>query len=186
MPLDTTGYTDFRISLGPADVETPQALELQVNPALNAGADVLCSYSGILRFAAKGTSTDKWDRGSLVARVPTAGRNWSNPSIYRGPGWTVFRGATATVSLASIYNAGAANYAGWAVDAAQVEAKSATSEFGDVEDHLEIQALLAVRDTDGILYRVSYQVIALGNYIPLRGFPVGAVSSEDRPVGRDN
>lgn len=170
MSLDTTGYTDFRISVGPDDVETPQALELRVDPTMNAGADVLCFYSGILRFAAKGTSADKWSRGSLFARVSTAGRNWSNPSIYRGPGWTVFRGGTVTVSLASIYNAGEANSAGWAVDAAQVEAKSAVG-IG-VEDHLEIQALLAVRDTDGVLYRVSYQVTALGNDIPPRGFGV--------------
>jgi hypothetical protein len=184
MPLDTTGYTDFFISVGMENIETSQVLEVQVNPALNAGADILCFYSGILKFAAKGKSADEWERGSLVARVPTAGRNWSNPSVSRGPGWTVFRGATATLSLASIYNAGEANYAGWAVDAAQVEAKKVDN-IG-AEDHLQIQALLAVRDTDGVLYRVSYQVTALGNYIPLRGFPVGSVSSEDRPVDRDN
>ena len=168
MPLDTTGYTDFRIDVGPDDVETPQALELRVDPAMNAGADILCFYSGIFRFAAKGTSEDKWERGSLFARVPTGGRNWSNPSMYRGPGWTVFRGGTVTLSLASIYNAGSANYAGWAVDAAQIEAKSAVG-IG-VEDHLEIQAHLAVRDEDGVLYRVSYQVTALGDYVPPRGF----------------
>lgn len=181
MPLDTTGYTDFRIGLGPSDVETPQALEVPVDPAMNSGANILCFYSGIFRFAAKGTSVDHWDRGSLLARLPTAGRNWSTSSIFRGPGWTVFRGGTATLSLASIYNAGVANNAGWAVDAAQLEAVSGTSEFGDVEDHLQVEALLAVRDNDGILYRVSYQVIVLGDYIPPRGFPVGTVGSKDRP-----
>lgn len=36
----------------------------------------------------------------------------------------VSRGGTATLSLATIYNAGVANYGGWAVDAAQVEAVS--------------------------------------------------------------
>lgn len=166
MPLDTTGYTDFSISLGPADVETPQVLELRVDPALNSGADILCFYSGVLRFAATGTSANKWDRGSLVARLPTAGRRWSPSSVYRGPGWTVFRGGTATLSLASIYNGGPANNAGWAVDAAQVEATTGMSASEDVLDHLRIEALLAVRDADGILYRVSYQVTVLGNYVP--------------------
>jgi hypothetical protein len=184
MALDPAGYTDFNIGLEPGDVEAPQALELQVDPAMNSGADILCFYSGILRFAAKGTSVDDWDRGFLNARLPTAGRNWTASSMQRR-GWTVFRGGTATVSLASIYNAGVANYAGWAVDAAQVEAFAGMSEFGEVLDHLRIQARLAVRDTDGILYRVSYQVTALGNYIP--GFPVGdrPEISEDRRAGRE-
>jgi hypothetical protein len=135
-----------------------------------------------LRFAAKGTSEDNWDRGSLVANIPTAGRRWNASSIYRGPGWTVFRGGTATVSLAAIYNAGVANHAGWAVDAAQIEAVSFITEFG-YEDHLQLQALLAVRDTDGILYRVSYQVTALGNYVPLRGFG-GEFGSDVNVQGR--
>jgi len=181
MPLDTAGYTDFKIILGLGDVATPQALEVQVDPALNSGADTLCSYSGVFMFAAKGTAEDHWDRGSLLAQIPTAGRRWSSASVFRGPGWTVFRGGTSTLSLASIYNAGVANYAGWAVDAAQIEATSGISEFGEITDHLQVEALLAVRDADGILYRVSYQVMALGNYIPLR-FP-GEIY-EDRPVRR--
>ena len=122
MPLDTTGYKDFGLGLGPADVELPQVVEVQVDPARNAGADVICFYSGILKFAAKGTSEDEWDRGSLNAPVLTGGRQWTPSLAFGGPGWTVFRGGTATLSLASIYNAGVANYAGWAVDAAQVEA----------------------------------------------------------------
>jgi hypothetical protein len=186
MPLDTTGYTDFGIGLGPTDVETPQAVELQVDPATNSGADILCFYSGILRFAAKGSSEDQWERGSLLASFPTAGRRWTPSSVFGGPGWTVFRGGTATLSLASIYNAGVSNYAGWAVDAAQVEAVAYTVPEVAGPPRLQIQALLAVRDTDGILYRVSYQVIALGNYIPARFPPFSAegleVSSQDQPV----
>ena len=182
MALDQAGYTDFYIGLEPTDVEAPQVLELQVDPGMNSGADILCFYSGILRFAAKGTSEDDWDRGFLNARLPTAGRSWTPSSVQRR-GWTVFRGGTATVSLASIYNAGVANYAGWAVDAAQVEAFSGMSEER-VPDHLRIQARLAVRDTDGILYRVSYQVTALGNYIP--GFPVGDRAVTDAPGREDS
>ena len=63
MPLDTTGYRDFGLGLGSADVELPQIVEVQVDPARNAGADVICFYSGIRKFAAKGTSEDEWDRG---------------------------------------------------------------------------------------------------------------------------
>jgi hypothetical protein len=81
--------------------------------------------------------------------------------ISRGPDWTGFRGATAVLSLASIFNAGVANSAGWAVDAAIVEPMVPIG-VSEPDDHLQIQALLAVRDVDGILYRLSYQVSVLG------------------------
>lgn len=119
MPLDTSGYDAFEIGLGPEDVETPQVLEVRVDPHENNGADVLCTYTGVLRFAAVGNSESEWRRGSLVVRIPTPGRRWS--SISRGPEWTGFRGGAAVVSLASIFNAGVADSAGWAVDAAIVE-----------------------------------------------------------------
>jgi hypothetical protein len=159
MPLDTSGYSGFSIRLGPADVETPQALEIRVDPAANNGADLMCIYTGVLRFAAIGQSETAWLRGSLVARLPTLGRRWS--SISRGQDWTGFRGATAVLSLASIFNAGVANFAGWAVDAAIVEPMIPIG-AAEPDDHLQIQALLAVRDVDGILYRLSYQVSVLG------------------------
>jgi hypothetical protein len=148
MPLDTSGYSGFSIRLGPADVETPQALEIRVDPAANNGADLTCIYTSVLRFAAIGESENAWLRGSLVGRLPTLGRQWS--SISRGPGWTGFRGATAVLSLASIFNAGVANFAGWAVDAAIVEPMIPIG-TPEPDDHLQIQALLAVRDVDGIL-----------------------------------
>jgi hypothetical protein len=49
-------------------------------------------------------------------------------------------------------NLNVANNAGWAVDAAWVQ----------VGDGLEVGAHIAVRDSDGYLYRVSYQVTVLG------------------------
>lgn len=159
MPLDTSGYDAFEIGLGPEDVETPQVLEVRVDPHENNGADVLCTYTGVLRFAAVGNSESEWRRGSLVARIPTPGRRWS--SISRGPEWTGFRGGAAVVSLASIFNAGVADSAGWAVDAAIVE-PIAPIGVPEPADHLRIQALLAVRETGGVIFRLSYQVTALG------------------------
>jgi hypothetical protein len=61
-------------------VETPQALETRVDPTANNGADVMCIYTGVLRFAAIGQSETAWLRGSLVARLPTLGRQWSSIS----------------------------------------------------------------------------------------------------------
>jgi hypothetical protein len=180
MSIDTTNYGDFIVTLGPADVETPQVLEVRMDPAINGGADVLCFYSGVLKFAQKGTSEDHWDRGALYARFPTGSRKWfGQGSIQGGPGWTRFIDGTVTVSLAAIYNAGVANNAGWAVDAAMLEATHLSPAVGG-EDHLQLQALLAVRDTDGILYRLSYQITALGNYLPFERPPV----RDERPPVR--
>jgi hypothetical protein len=160
MPLDTSGYQEFEIELGPGDVETPQVLEIRVDPGANDGAEVMCVYTGVLRFGAIGTSDSAWSRGSLVARIPTPGRRWS--SISRGPEWTGFRSATATLSLASIFNSGAGNIVGWAVDAAIVEPFIPIG-VAEPDDYLRIQALLAVCGTQGVLYRLSYQVSALGS-----------------------
>jgi len=60
------------------------------------------------------------------------------------------------LSLASIFNLNVATNAGWAVDGAGVYA------LGYEEDGLEVVAAIAVRDSDAFLYRLSYQVTALG------------------------
>ena len=142
MPIDTTGYTTFAIDLDIGDVAEPQALEVRIDPTLNDGAEVLCVYTGTLLFGVQGTAVENWSRGNLVARIPTPGRLWKPASSDHGPGWTVFRDGTATVSLAASYNAGVANHAGWAVDAARVEAVSPSGALPP-EDHVQIQALLA-------------------------------------------
>ena len=161
MPLDTTGYTSFSVDLGVADVAEPQALEVRIDPALNDDADVLCVYTGTLMLEVQGTAQQNWTRGNLVARVPTPGRLWQPASADHGSGWTTFRDGSVVVSLASIYNAGVSNYAGWAVDAARVEAVAPQGALPP-EDHVQIQALLAVRDIDGILFRLAYNVTAVG------------------------
>jgi hypothetical protein len=75
-------------------------------------------------------------REAMVQHFPRAGLDWLP--------------ATAVLSLASIFNAGVANFAGWAVDAAIVEPMIPIG-TPEPDDHLQIQALLAVRDVDGIL-----------------------------------
>lgn len=51
--------------------------------------------------------------------------------------------------------AGTANYAGWVVDAAIVEAVTPVA-VPQPDDHLQIQALIAERDSDGYLNRLAY------------------------------
>jgi hypothetical protein len=164
MPIDTTGYRQFSIGLGVGAVANPRALDIRVDPASNNGANILSIYTGTLILSAQGTFPD-WRRGNLVARVPTGGRRWTSTSLAgtaERPGFTFLSNATVVLSLASIFNAGEANNAGWAVDSAQVEVARDPTATSQPDDHLEIQALLAVRDSDGFLFRLSYQVTALG------------------------
>jgi hypothetical protein len=158
MPLDDRNYRDFRVRLMPDDVASPSITEVRVDPALNDGANILCFYGGTLLMSQKGESS-RWIRGFLNAPVYTAQRQWSPKD--RGAGWTRFRDGSVTVSLAAIYNVNEANNAGWAVDAAEMSAID-TTHLHPLDDHLEIRALLAVSDSDGILYRLSYSATALG------------------------
>lgn len=149
-------------------IENPLAMDVRVDPATNGGANVLSIYTGTLmvgRFHGfggttfGGTSASAWSRGILRASVPTPGRRWTFipvDGIPEGSVMTHLHAATVVVSLASIYNRGEAHHAGWAVDGADVQA------LGHEVEGLQIEAKIALRDSDGHLYRLSYQVNALG------------------------
>lgn len=159
MALDDQNYKDFAVRLlSPSDVASPSIVEIGIDPARNNGANILCLYSGTFKMGQKGSKAD-WVRGTLNAPVATGARQWSPRD--RGPDWTRFRDGSVTLSLSAIYNVKTAKNAGWAVDAAETEA-IATTHLHPLDDHLEVRALIAVSDTDGILYRLAYSVAALG------------------------
>jgi len=172
-----TTHKDFYA--GVDGIENPLALDVRVDPAINDSADVLCVYTGTLMLGRlhgfggtnfAGPSNDAWSRGIVRFNVPTPGRRWTfiplegvpqpdptRPDIpERQSPFTYFHGGTVVVSLASIYNKGVANDAGWAVDGANLQA------LGYEVEGLQVEAKIAVRDSDGYLYRLSYQVTALG------------------------
>lgn len=158
-PIDTRGYRDFGKAYGPNDIVMPGGLEVQVDPARNGGADVLAIYTGTLLVNLKGTGPGAWFRGNIAFPVHTGNRRWTPRQI--GAGWTFWEDGTVTLSLASIYNAGHANHGGHAVDAAIVYC-SQPQPVAQPEDHIQVQALVAIRDNDAYLYRLSYQVTAKG------------------------
>ena len=184
-PKDT--YKDFYATV--IGIENPLALEIHVDPASNDGAQALCFYTGTLKLSRPypygdfesplKQSPDFWSRGVLEFDIPTPGRIWTfipsegvpqptsptHPDL-RNPGsppTTYFHGGTVVLSLASIYNENVANNAGWAVDGADVYAQ------GNEAVGLHVVAAIAVRDSDGFLYRLSYQVTALGQSTPAIG-----------------
>jgi len=67
--------------------------------------------------------------------------------------WTRVSVVQASVSLASISNLGEAINAGWGTDAVSTALYN---------NRIMLQVRLAVRDSDGYMHRVSYQVTAMG------------------------
>jgi len=167
--IDTTGYEDFGLGLGLSDISHPQGTEVRIDPALNGGADVVATYTGYVLMGQKGASGN-WLRGNLRFPVQTFGRKWY-AELFQGPGWTLFHDGSVTLSLAAIFNKNVANNAGWAVDAAIARIHVPHPSQG--KPHLVVEALLAVSDNDGILYRLAYQVTALGRTITGIGEPSG-------------
>lgn len=158
-------YSDFVAPIN--GIENPLALEVRVDPTINHEANFLCTYTGTVmlgklsfRDENHGQSADYWSRGQVSFDIPTPGRTWTFIPL---PGYptddarlTYFHGGTVVLSLASILNMNVANNAGWAVDGAGVYA------LGNEDVGLNVQAAIAVRDSDGFLYRLAYQVTALG------------------------
>ncbi len=166
-------HNDFFASVD--GIENPLSLDVRVDPAINSGANVLSSYTGTVMVGKfngfggspwGGTSSAAWSRGIVQITVPTPGRRWTFIPLDEIPPrshMTFFHGGTVVASLASIFNRNSANNAGWAVDGADLQA------LGHEVEGLRVEAKIAVRDSDGFLYRLSYQVHALGQEQPRPG-----------------
>lgn len=141
-------------------VKRPQAITFPVASSSPGGANICCIYSGTTVHALKGKTASDWLRAKMYFPIPTEGRRWTDDPN-RGPGWTRFVDGSVVAAPASSYNANEANHAGWAVDAAWLEIVGRDPEFG-FDEYLGLRGHVAVRDTDGYLYRIAYQAIVLG------------------------
>jgi hypothetical protein len=119
-------------------IESAQEMEVVVNGP--GDANRLFIYTGIAVFNFKGTGSG-WRKDTLTFQV---GRTFTT---------TQFKKAVATAALASISNVEHAVNAGWAVD--KVAARRAST--GKVELAMD----LAIRDVDGYIHRVGYEVNVL-------------------------
>jgi hypothetical protein len=127
-------------------VANKKAFDLGVN-----GPDdirTLVIATGVAQFAFRGVGSE-FIRDSVVIPI----------GVFIGDPNT-FRGATAIASLAAIANDGPSNNAGWAVDSVDTPDPPPPGEY-------KITANLAVRDTDGFLLRISYQVILMFTKSPI-------------------
>jgi len=120
-------------------IENPQEMEVVVGGPNDANR--LFIYTGTAIFSLKGTGED-WLHDSISFEV---GRAFTS---------TQFVKAVAAASLASISNLGHAVNAGWAVDRVETDRSSSSGKT-------KLTISLAVRDSDGYLHRLGYEVDVL-------------------------
>jgi hypothetical protein len=143
------------VIVNPGAIDHPLQVEVPLSPADPNGPNILCIYSGTAVCGIKADSSSAWTRHHMLINIPT-GRQWVDlpPNAPILPSQTRFLGGTAMAAPAAMFNKNVANNAGWAVDATWVQ----------VDRELQVGAHIAVRDSDGYLYRVSYHVTALGRH----------------------
>jgi hypothetical protein len=110
-------------------------------------------YSGICLLNLKGTGSN-WNRAEATIHLPVgAGVQWQPPGGTETPQTPLLLNSATTVTLAAVSNDNVANNAGWAADWARAEVADQT---------LKVVAGIAVNDIDGHIWRLAYQVHALG------------------------
>lgn len=93
--------------------------------------------------------------GYAVFNLKGTGANWRREDLYMaiGPQWQDLDDVAAVVTPASFSNSNHAMNAGWAVDNCRRTTWN---------KRILLQSQLAVRDSDGYIHRVAYQITAIG------------------------
>jgi hypothetical protein len=93
--------------------------------------------------------------GIAVFNFRGSGGSWKRDELYivAGPAWENLLDAVPMAALASISNTNHAVNAGWAVDGVS---------WATYNRRLLLRIPIAIRDSDGYLHRVSYQITATG------------------------
>jgi hypothetical protein len=111
---------------------------------------VLSGYAEIDGKDLRGNADGTWNRKNLVLRV--------------GPQWNFGVDSVPVVSMSSIMNVDVAHNAGWAVDDCTITYYSV--EPGPPGVQLELTCRVAVRDSDGYMFRVNYYATMIGDLAP--------------------
>ncbi len=121
--------------------------ELRSRTGDNRDLVVLSGYAEIDGNDLKGNPDGTWNRKHLVLRV--------------GPRWEFGVDAVPVVSMSSIMNVNVAHNAGWAVDDCVVSYYELFP--GPPGIQLQLTCRVAVRDSDGYMFRVNYFVTMVGD-----------------------
>jgi len=116
----------------------------------------LITLTGVVRIDLKGTSTESWRQEEIIIcpRIVYIGANQALELEH----WAPF------VTINGVYNEKSSNDAGWAVNNFELllpYEKKVTRRY----PHVEIKTRVLVRDTDGWLLRLGYQVTMSGKLV---------------------
>jgi hypothetical protein len=122
------------------------------------GGRTFVHLTGVVQATLRGTSQEQWREETfrIYVNLDKAAHDAGFPSThwFRAVHWTAF------ATLSSIFNDEEANNAGWAVNAFRLEdptiLRSAAVLIVDT----------AVRDTDGYILRLGYNITMLGTFQP--------------------
>jgi hypothetical protein len=109
---------------------------------------ILSGYAEIDGKDLQGNDDGTWNRKDLQFEI--------------GPRW-VHAVSVPVVSMTSIMNVDVANNAGWAVDNCRVALHSETP--GPPGVRVQLTCRVAVRDSDGFMFRVNYYVTSVGDLV---------------------
>jgi hypothetical protein len=158
------GTTLLGVTPNPASAQTVisqwQNPELFVSPHFlvmpSTGGRTYVGLTGVVLVNLKGISETRWRHESfrIIFRL------WDVAQAAGFPWWYWFRAVhwTAFATLSSIFNDNVANDAGWAIDAFRLVDAS------NLQERAILEVDAAVRDTDGSILRIGYNITMLGTF----------------------
>lgn len=119
--------------------------------------------TGVVLATLRGTSEEQWREETF--RIYVSLQKAAHDAGFRESHW--FRAVhwTAFATLSSIFNDEEANDAGWAVNAFRLEDPPL------LRGAAPLIVETAVRDTDGYIFRLGYNITMLGRFVPSPNIP---------------
>jgi hypothetical protein len=122
------------------------------------GGRTYVGLTGVVLVNLKGISETQWRRETfrIILSLQDAAQAAGFPRThwFRAVHWTAF------ATLSSIFNDNVANDAGWAIDAFRLVGAS------NLQGAAILDVDAAVRDTDGFILRIGYNITMLGTFAP--------------------
>jgi hypothetical protein len=151
MPKPASALTVISQVSNPAQFVTPHYLVMP-----STGGRTYVALTGIVLATLKGISETQWRRETF--RILPSLSDARQAAGFPGNYWFRAVHGTAFATLSAIYNDNVANDAGWAIDAFRLV------NLRTLLPHAILEVDTAVRDTDGYILRLGYNIAMLGTF----------------------
>ena len=151
MPKPASALTVISQVSNPAQFVTPHYLVMP-----STGGRTCVALTGIVLATLKGISETQWRRETF--RILPSLSDARQAAGFPGNYWFRAVHGTAFATLSAIYNDNVANDAGWAIDAFRLV------NLRTLLPHAILEVDTAVRDTDGCILRLGYNIAMLGTF----------------------